>query len=563
MDTGPKTTKEDLLKAMQALQAEQEKDKQALAKLQAKKKEKTTSKKKAPEPVPSIEPVTSLEGETEEDLLALQAKLLKEEEEDRKTKEAAIQKVIDIENETKKLQAEKISDEEYADFVDKNIVSEYRLKILANKVKDKEKLSDKEMAIFTGKTAEINKIIKEIKKGLSSTKTKTPKVPATPATVIPSIGNDPEKQKAEKEALEFLKTFDLGGIIPEKFKDLNETQKLKVVRDLERRIVDMVRADSETQYSEALKSKMKTSVGSNGKLMNALNKIGVGIQNLGIDAKAGLKKEAELRNIKNKVFKEFLNTEEGRKLIKNDFELLTKVTADKEIILDKKGNPNIRYISGEETKTWSNGERGVVANFEEIANKFQNMPYEWGQGNNRNKKRYEKAKKEYEEIRGEVLKIKEEKNKFKGGFTGKAMLEMKGIDSSVKLEQILNTHPEFQKELISITESSGFKDYLKTSARIANKFSGRNFANRGLMALGFGARWGTKALAGLTTTSTAVAGTMTFAAAPIIGGVIGYYRGKFQGKEKLQNRKVDVRYEKEKKTTSLRCRFGKRSQKRW
>jgi hypothetical protein len=52
-----------------------------------------------------------------------------------------------------------ISDKDYTKFVDKNIVSDIILDIIANKVINKETLSPRETAIFTGKTGEINAII--------------------------------------------------------------------------------------------------------------------------------------------------------------------------------------------------------------------------------------------------------------------------------------------------------------------------------------------------------------------------------------------------------------------
>ena len=55
--------------------------------------------------------------------------------------------------------AKSISKEEYADFVDNNNVSDERLNSIAEKVKNQEKLSEQENAIFVGKTSEINKII--------------------------------------------------------------------------------------------------------------------------------------------------------------------------------------------------------------------------------------------------------------------------------------------------------------------------------------------------------------------------------------------------------------------
>ncbi len=55
--------------------------------------------------------------------------------------------------------APEITDTEYTEFIDKGIVTPERLNDIAQKVKNKEALSEREQAIFTDKTADINKII--------------------------------------------------------------------------------------------------------------------------------------------------------------------------------------------------------------------------------------------------------------------------------------------------------------------------------------------------------------------------------------------------------------------
>ena len=52
-----------------------------------------------------------------------------------------------------------VEDAEYNDFIDKGKVSEARLNDIANKIKNREPLSDREKEIFSDKTGEINKII--------------------------------------------------------------------------------------------------------------------------------------------------------------------------------------------------------------------------------------------------------------------------------------------------------------------------------------------------------------------------------------------------------------------
>lgn len=57
--------------------------------------------------------------------------------------------------------AEDISDEEFTDFIDNGNVSNQRLRNIANKVKARTQLSEKETAVFNSKTKEINDIIAE------------------------------------------------------------------------------------------------------------------------------------------------------------------------------------------------------------------------------------------------------------------------------------------------------------------------------------------------------------------------------------------------------------------
>lgn len=58
---------------------------------------------------------------------------------------------------------EDISEKEYNNFIDKGIVSKDRINSIANKVKNKEDLSQKETAIFNDKISEINRRLQELK----------------------------------------------------------------------------------------------------------------------------------------------------------------------------------------------------------------------------------------------------------------------------------------------------------------------------------------------------------------------------------------------------------------
>lgn len=86
-----------------------------------------------------------------------------------------------------------ISDEEYNDFVDNGVVSEERLDNIAQKTKSKEKLNERETAIFTEKTEEINEILRK-EKITTKPKVEEPKAPVDTRTPL-------QKYKDRIEAL--------------------------------------------------------------------------------------------------------------------------------------------------------------------------------------------------------------------------------------------------------------------------------------------------------------------------------------------------------------------------
>lgn len=72
---------------------------------------------------------------------------------------------------------ETISDKEYNDFIDKGKVSQNRINSIVNKIKNKEQLNEKEIAIFNDKTSEINqKLIKIVseEKPIEESKSSSP-----------------------------------------------------------------------------------------------------------------------------------------------------------------------------------------------------------------------------------------------------------------------------------------------------------------------------------------------------------------------------------------------------
>ena len=69
---------------------------------------------------------------------------------------------LEVEADEKVTTLQDVSEEEYNNFIDKGLVSQDRINSIAGKVKNKENLSQKEIAIFNDKTSEINKRLTEL-----------------------------------------------------------------------------------------------------------------------------------------------------------------------------------------------------------------------------------------------------------------------------------------------------------------------------------------------------------------------------------------------------------------
>jgi len=320
---------------------------------------------------------------------------------------------------------------------------------------------------------------------------------------------NPETPRGEVE--DSIAEFNLDSLLPPEFNELDEGQKLKVVRDLKRRIVDIVKSNAQTRYSEHTKTS------------NFLKKLG-----------SSIAREPLRGNWEHKIFQEVKNSPEGRELIRQDLETLTKKAQQKDVYVSKDGSACISYL---DEKTRNEIGEETFETFTIKANVFAFMPYEWGQEKSgKHKKQYEKAKIEYEQVRNEVLKIKTGKEKPEE--KGKAMLEILETDNAIKMEQLLNTHPEFEKALDNMTKDpSEIKAFAKFLSGLTNTLTGKNWTNRALMAGGYGARMAAKGAAFLTGV-----GSLTYLGGTAIGGVVGAIRGRIRGKETLQERQKDARH---------------------
>lgn len=134
--------------------------------------------------------------------------------------------------------AEVIPDEEYNDFVDNNNASAERLRLIATKVANKEPLSIRENAIFTGKTTEVNEIIATRAVPVVSQVIikETPKVIYNVQDRLAEIKTGEDLAAAQNEVMAILSDYDrtiAAGITQEVEKELLEglLQKAKTLQE--------------------------------------------------------------------------------------------------------------------------------------------------------------------------------------------------------------------------------------------------------------------------------------------------------------------------------------------
>jgi len=352
----------------------------------------------------------------------------------------------------------------------------------------------------------------------------------TPIDVAVSRAEQIATILAEEEVKNFIAEFNLESLLPPEFNELEEAQKLKVIRDLERRIVDIVKTDAQIQYSDSGDLKEKKNIKA---------------------IRSSIKKESAIKDIEHEIFEKIKDTEEGKKLIIENLGVLVEKTKKQNVVCEVENgrlSPFVIYIDlgSVDWKDCTIDEVVAVDRFNKATNAFAGMPYEWGQEQKKGSKlnpeifkghrgEYDRARREYDEAKEKVLEIKKEREKPEE--KGKALTEVLEADNLLKLEQLLNTHPEFEKALDDFEKSAGGKEVAKTFGNFFQTITGgKNWTNKFLFAGGFGARMGVKAVS--------AASSMTLVGAlgtSAVGGIIGWYRGKIRGKEILTERQKQAR----------------------
>lgn len=337
-----------------------------------------------------------------------------------------------------------------------------------------------------------------------------------------------------KEVKDFIAKFKLEDALNSEFINLSPERKLQVVERLQKRIVDLVKSNAETQYSKDLSSRGK---------LKAL--------------RATFSKARETKTLEAEIFAKIRDTEEGKQIILKDLDTLTQMASKTEVQIGKEGRPEIVFLAMPERGNVSYFEKAKLATeeFNAAANKFKNVPYEWGQersGKNRDK--YDEVKAEYESAKERA--IRDRIHYTNADAKAKTMLDMFGIDSMVKMEQFLNTHPQIEKALQDFENEGKARDTAKgVWDKLASAFTGKNAA---ATAVGIGLRFAARGAAWATSIS-----GITLVAAPVIGAAIGAWRGNINAKNTLEQRQKDARRgkkdeSKEKRVTSDATKLTKK-----
>lgn len=177
--------------------------------------------------------------------------------------------------------------------------------------------------------------------------------------------------------------------------------------------------------------------------------------------------------------------------------------------VEKNGKLEIRYAVG--FKNLDKEEKTKVNYFNESANEFCRVPYEWSleTADKGQQKKYKETKERYEFSRNLILNLKKEK----GGSEKDAALYMNDIDSKINYNRFLNNHPDVEKQLQEITDKNILARAFKNIA-----------TERGVYAAaGFIVRSATTSLIGLASVPIAAAG---------MGGLIAWKRAKKTLKER-------------------------------
>lgn len=303
----------------------------------------------------------------------------------------------------------------------------------------------------------------------------------------------PEETKEKAKIEEKLIKFRIGEKDLEKikgFNDLSYGQKLLVIENFKQLTLARIKEEAAQKYKEEIKK------------ANFLKRIWKGIT-----------KQYQITKLEKATAKE---------LLKGDIEIhkdllgqLVKGTKDLglEVAETPEGKLEIHYASG--FKDLKPEQQEKIKKFNEIANKYSKIPYEWSleTASKKQREKFEAIKQEYEKAKKDILQIKTEKEGEK-----QALLYLSELDTKIELNQFLNTHPEVEKELESITSKRAWAKALKDIATERGIYFTAGFVTRSV--------------------TISLLGSIGM---PIAAGVVGGWISKERAKKELKEKEILAR----------------------
>ena len=153
--------------------------------------------------------------------------------------------------------------------------------------------------------------------------------------------------------------------------------------------------------------------------------------------------------------------------------------------------------------------------FNETATKFSRIPDEWSKetASKEEQEKYKQAKEKYEQEKKDILNFKAEQ-------IGEeyAAIYMNSIESNIILNQLLNTHPEVEKQLKKIEDEKVWKKVLKDIVTERGIYAGAGFLTR-----------------------TATISMIGMIGAPLAAAGMGGFMARKRAKETLKEREIMAR----------------------
>jgi len=286
-----------------------------------------------------------------------------------------------------------------------------------------------------------------------------------------------------------IKKEDLEKI--EGFKDLSPGQQFLVLENLKQ-------ATLKTIHEEGL-AKSKEEI-ANAKFLGRIWK--------------GISKKYQIFKLEKATAKEI--KEGGIDFYKENLEQLVKGIREFGTEVEMKGGRlEIKYASDFNFENLNPKEQLIVNDFNKVATMFSRIPDEWSKetASKSEQKKYKEAKEKYEQVKKDILNLKAEKSSEE-----LAALHMNVIEKGIMLNQLLNTHPEFEEELKKIEDEKIWKKVLKSVATERGIYAGAGFLTR-----------------------TATVSLIGFMGVPLAAAGMGGFLARKRAKETLKEREIGAR----------------------